>query len=132
VTNAGIATKAPLSVDLPSLTGQIGAVLTHLRQHYGMAYRTRTWIEQMLPAYGAEFDDPALARDLLGAAALDAGGIRADVTTLAERHSREQIVETGCTILRALQNVLAACELPTDLLPMPHPSDPSSWPASTC
>ncbi len=97
-----------------------------------MVYRTRTWIEEMLPAYGAEFDDPALARDLLGVAALDAGGIRADVTHLAETHTREQIVATGAAILSALQNVLAACDVPTDLLPTPHPSDPSAWPASRC
>ena len=44
-----------------------------------MAYRTRTWIEEILPTYGLPLADPALARDLLAVAALDAGGIRADV-----------------------------------------------------
>ncbi len=127
---AAATTEAPVTVDLPWLTVRIGGVLAQLRRQYGMAYRTRTWIEQMLPAYGAEFADPALARDLLGAAALDAGGIRADVTAIAEHHTREQIVATGSTILSALQNVLAACEVPTDLLPTPNPSDPSSWPTS--
>jgi hypothetical protein len=122
----------PATIDLPSLTGQISGVLGQLRREYGMAYRSRTWIEEMLPAYGADLDDPALARDLLAAAALDAGGIRADLAGLAESHSRDAIVSTGWAILHALQNVLAACEVPTDLLPTPHPSDPSSWPASTC
>ena len=121
----------PAIIDLPSLTGQISGVLGLLRRDYGMAYRTRTWIE-MLPAYGADLDDPALARDLLAAAALDAGGIRADVAGLAESHSRDEIVATGWAILHALQNVLAACEVPTDLLPTPHPSDPSCWPPSRC
>ena len=122
----------PATIDLPSLTGQISEVLGQLRRQYGMAYRSRTWIEEMLPAYGAELEDPALARDLLAAAALDAGGIRADVAGLAESHSREAILATGWAVLHALQNVLAACEVPTDLLPTPHPSDPSSWPASRC
>jgi hypothetical protein len=122
----------PATIDLPSLTGQISGVLGQLRREYGMAYRSRTWIEEMLPAYGAELDDPALARDLLAAAALDAGGIRADVAGLADSHSREAIIATGWAILHALQNVLAACEVPTDLLPTPHQSDPSSWPASRC
>ncbi len=131
---AGVTVAAePLpAIDLPSLTGQIGGVLGQLRRSYGMAYRTRTWIEEMLPAYGAEFDDPTLARDLLGVAALDAGGIRADVTRLAETYTREQIVATGAAVLSALQNVLAACDVPTELLPTPHPSDPSAWPASRC
>ena len=120
------------TIDLPSLTGQISGVLGQLRRDYGMAYRSRTWIEEMLPAYGADLEDPSLARDLLAAAALDAGGIRADLAGLAESHSRDAIVATGWAILHALQNVLAACEVPTDLLPTPHPSDPSSWPASRC
>jgi hypothetical protein len=124
--------RASVAIDLPSMTGQISGVLARLRREYGMAYRTRTWIEEMLPAYGADLDDPALARDLLGAAALDAGGIRADVSGLAESHTRDEIVATGCAILGALQNVLAACEVPTNMLPTPHASDPSSWPASKC
>lgn len=119
-------------IDLPSLTGQISGVLGVLRHKYGVAYRPHTWIEQMLPAHGAKLDDPALARDLLAAAALDAGGIRADVTALAAAHSRDHIVATSHAILGALQNVLAACIVPTDLLPAPLPSDPSSWPTSTC
>lgn len=126
-----IATPA-MVIDLPSLTGQISGVLAVLRQKYGVAYRSHTWIDKMLPAHGAEIRDPALARDLLAAAALDAGGIRADVTSLAESHPREHIVATGNSILFALQNVLAACVVPTDLLPAPLPSDPSSWPTSTC
>lgn len=118
------------SVDLPSLTGQISGVLAQLRQQHGMAYRTRTWIEEILPTYGLPLADPALARDLLAAAALDAGGIRADVVGLAEAHTREHIVDTGCAVLEALQNALAACESSDQ--PSPRPSDPSCWPASTC
>ena len=116
----------------PSLTGQISGVLGELRRQHGIVYRTRTWIEDMLPGYGAELSDPVLARDLLAAAALDAGGIRADVARIAEAHTREEIVATGSALLAALQNVLAACAVPTDLLPTPRPSDPTSWPASRC
>jgi hypothetical protein len=122
--------ERPLSVDLPSLTGQISGVLAQLRQEHGMAYRTRTWIEEILPTYGLPIADPALARDLLAAAALDAGGIRADVVGLAESHSREDIVNTGCAVLGALQNALASCESADQ--PSPRPSDPSCWPATAC
>jgi hypothetical protein len=122
--------ERPLSVDLPSLTGQISGVLAQLRQEHGMAYRTRTWIEEILPTYGLPIADPALARDLLAAAALDAGGIRADVVGLAESHSREDIVNTGCAVLGALQNALASCESADQ--PSPRPSDPSCWPAAAC
>ena len=76
-----------ISVDLPSLTGELSGTLAQLRQEHGMAYRTRTWIEDVLPAYGKPLTDPALARDLLAAAALDAGGIRADLAGIAETHS---------------------------------------------
>jgi hypothetical protein len=117
-----------VSVDLPTLTGQISGVLAQLRQEHGMAYRTRTWIEEILPAYGQALMDPSLARDLLAAAALDAGGIRADVAGLAESHLRDDIVETGCALLEALQNALAACEDSDQ--PSPRPSDPSCWPVS--
>jgi hypothetical protein len=117
---------------LPSLTGQISAVLTELRRTYGIVYRTRTWIEQMLPTYGATFSDAVLARNVLAAAALDAGGIRADVSAVAANHSRDEIVATAADLLMALQHVLAACAVPTELLPSPLPSDPTSWPASTC
>jgi hypothetical protein len=126
---AAVADQSP-TVDLPSLTGQISGVLARLRQEHGMAYRTRTWIEEILPTYGLPLADPALARDLLAAAALDAGGIRADVVGLAEAHARDHIVDTGCAVLEALQNALAACES-TDQQ-SPRPSDPSCWPASTC
>ena len=46
----------------------------------------RTWIEVVLPAAGYEPADPALARDLLAAAALDAGGDFAP--SVAERSPR--------------------------------------------
>lgn len=117
-------------IDLPTLTGQISGVLAQLRQEHGMAYRTRTWIEEILPTYGLPLADPALARDLLAVAALDAGGIRADVAGLADGHSRETIVATGCAVLEALQNALVVCEAPDK--PSPRQSDPSCWPASTC
>jgi len=118
-----------ISVDLPSLTGELSGTLAQLRQEHGMAYRTRTWIEDVLPAYGKPLTDPALARDLLAAAALDAGGIRADLAGIAETHSRDAIVVTGTALLEALRNELAACEGSGHR--SPRPSDPSSWPAST-
>ena len=100
-----------------------------LRQEHGIAWRKRTWIEEILPAYGKPLTDPALARDLLAAAALDAGGIRADLVGIAEAHSRGAILVTGTVLLESLRNALAACEGSTH--PLPPPSDPSSWPAAT-
>ena len=124
-----IAQGPSISVDLPSLTGEISGTLSQLRQEHGMAYRTRTWIEEILPAYGGPLTDPALARDLLAAAAMDAGGIRADLAGIAESHSRDAIVVTGVALRDALYNALAACEGSTH--PSPRPSDPSSWPAAS-
>jgi hypothetical protein len=124
-----VAEPQPNAIDLPSMTGQLSGILSELRQQYGMAYRTRTWIDEMLPSYGHDLDDPTLARDLLAVAALDAGGIRADVTGLVEAHSPEQIIATGGALLDALQNVLASCEGSIDQPPV-RPSDPSRWPVA--
>jgi hypothetical protein len=121
----------PVAADLPSLTGELGGVLSELRQKHGLAYRTHTWIEELVPAYGGELNDLTLARDLLAAAALDAGGIRADVAGVADCYSRSDIIATGGVLLTALQKVLAACEGSTEL-PAPPPSDLSTWPASRC
>ena len=121
----------PVAVDLPSLTGQLSEVLAELRHEYGMAYRTRTWIEEMLPAYGAQLDDPVLARALLAVAALDAGGIRADVSGLVGSHGNDEIITTGKVVLAALHEVRAACDRSGDRAVVPvRPSDPSRWPAS--
>lgn len=126
------AQRRPVVVDLPSLTGQISEVLGELRHEYGMAYRTRTWIEEMLPAFGAELDDPALARSLLAVAALDAGGIRADVSGLSAVHSTEQIIATGKVVLDALLQVREACDGSGDRpVVVVRPSDRSRWPALT-
>ena len=120
----------PVAVDLPSLTGQLGEVLAELRHEYGMAYRTRTWIEEMLPVYGAQLDDPVLARAVLAVAALDAGGIRADVSGLLESHGKDEIIATGKVVLAALNEVRAACDGSGHRFAVPvRPSDPSRWPA---
>lgn len=120
----------PVAVDLPSLTGQLSEVLAELRHEYGMAYRTRTWIEEMLPAYGAQLDDPVLARALLAVAALDAGGIRADVSGLVGSHGNDEIIATGKLVLAALHEVRAACDGSGRRSAVPvRPSDPSRWPA---
>ena len=121
----------PVEVDLPSLTGQLSALLAQLRHQYGVVYRTRTWIDVVLPAAGLGPVDPTLARDLLAAAALDAGGVRADVRKLSEASSRDDIVATSTALIEAVQSVLATCEVSTDQQ-APRPSDPSCWPASAC
>jgi hypothetical protein len=121
----------PVEVDLPSLTGQLSALLAQLRQQYGVVYRTRTWIEAVLPGAGIGLLDPTLVRDLLAAAALDAGGVRADVRKLSEAYSRDDIVAASTALIEAVQRVLATCERSTDQQ-APRPSDPSCWPASAC
>lgn len=122
---------APVEDDLPSLTGQLSAVLAELRQQHGVVYRSRTWIEVVLPAAGFTPPDPALARDLLAAAALDAGGVRADVAKLSETHTRDEIVAASTALINAVQSVLARCA-PSNDSPHPPRSDPSCWPASAC
>ena len=113
------------------MTGQLSEVLAELRHEYGMAYRTRTWIEEMLPEYGAQLDDPVLARALLAVAALDAGGIRADVSGLVGSHGIDEIIATGKVVLAALHEVRAACDRSGDRAVVPvRASDPSRWPAS--
>jgi hypothetical protein len=128
---AAIAHEPLVEVDLPSLTGQLSSVLGRLRREHGVAYRTRTWIEEVLPATGADLSTPELARDLLAAAALDAGGIRADVTALATAHSRDAIVATSLALLDALNSLLDACERSNEQ-PTTRPSDPSFWPPAAC
>jgi hypothetical protein len=128
---AEVAAPLPVEVDLPSLTGQLSALLAHLRQQYGVVYRTRTWIEVVLPAAGFYIKDPTLARDLLAAAALDAGGVRADIAQLADSRSRDEIVAASSSLIEAVQKVLAMCEQSTDQQ-APRQSDPSCWPASAC
>ena len=120
-----------VEVDLPSLTGQLSALLAQLRQQYGVVYRTRTWIEVVLPASGFGVHESTLTRDLLAAAALDAGGVRADVGKLSEAYARDDIVATSTALIEAVRSVLASCELSTDQQAL-RPSDPSCWPASAC
>ncbi|MGZ4722640.1 MAG: hypothetical protein ACXVIQ_13035 [Ilumatobacteraceae bacterium] len=128
---AGLVAPREVEVDLPSLTGQLSALLAILRQQHGVVYRSRTWIEVALPEAGFGDHDPTLARDLLAAAALDAGGVRADVGKLSELHSRGDIVATSVALIEAVRRVLASCEQSTDRQ-APRQSDPSCWPASAC
>lgn len=129
--NAAVDVHVPrLEVDLPSLTGQIGALLTELRRKHGLAYRSRTWIEDVLPEFGGPLPHPLLARDLLAVAALDAGGIRANVAGLARDHEHQEVVTAAWALLAALQSVLDACEGSSDL-PAPPTPDQSCWPVLT-
>ena len=117
-------------VDLPSLTGEIAGLLAQLRTQYGVAYRTTTWLDSVLPTVGFVTAHPELARDLLAVGALDAGGVRADVTVLTEAHPTDAIVEAGSSLLVALAGVRDACEqrdLGIGELPQ---SDPSTWPSA--
>jgi hypothetical protein len=119
----------PVVVDLPSLTGQISEVLAELRHEYGMAYRTQTWIEEMLPAFGAELGNPVLARSLLAVSALDTGGIRADVSGISAVNSTDEIIATGTVLLASLQRLREACDGSDDHpAAVVRPSDPSRWP----
>src|SRR5215207_7489251 len=120
-----------MSVDLPSLTGEIAGLLAQLRREYGLAYRTTTWLEVVLPAVGFVTTQPELARDLLAVSALDAGAIRADVTPLTEVHATEAIVGAGSSLLVALAGVRDACEQRDVGIGDLPPSDPSTWPSAT-
>ena len=113
--------------DLPTLTGEIATVLSRLRLEHGLAYRSNTWVTEVLPRTGVPVEDPALVRDLLAVCALDAGGVRADTDGLASAHSRERLVLAAMALLDGLERVLGGCEAvqgsQTQL-----PSDPTRWP----
>jgi hypothetical protein len=109
--------------DLSSLTKQMAALLTILRQEHGVVYRSRTWIDDVLPGFGGRLPNPELARDLLAVAALDAGGIRADVSGLVA-HDHVALVTTAQAVRKSLQHVLVACEGWSDIPPPPPPDQP--------
>ena len=46
--------------DLPTLTGEIATVLSQLRLEHGLAYRSNTWVTEVLPRTGVPVEDPAL------------------------------------------------------------------------
>ena len=115
-------------LDLPTLTGQMSGMLSRLRSEYGMAYTSATWVDVVLPLHApSAFPNPRLARDLLATAALDAGGIRADVSAITSSHSGAAIIVTGAALRDALESVLAGCEYPSTA--MARSSDPTGWPA---
>jgi hypothetical protein len=122
--------EVPLDVDLAVLTSQIGDLLTELRHAHGLAYRSHTWIDDVLPEFGGPVPQPLLARDLLAVAALDAGGIRADVAGLLRDHERSELVTVARAVRAALQSVLDACEGSADR-PAPPTPDRSCWPVLT-
>jgi hypothetical protein len=124
---AGEATRVNLPTDLPTLTGEIANVLARLRLEHGLAYRSSTWVDEVLPRTGVPVEDPALVRDLIAVCALDAGGVRADTTTLLSANSRERLVQAAMGLLDGLQRVLTSCSgRGSSTLPS---SDPTRWPA---
>ena len=115
-------------LDLPTLTGQMSALLTRLRSEYGMTYTSRTWVDVVLSLHApSAFPYPELARDLLATAALDAGGIRANVSAITASNSGAAIIATGAALRDALESLLVGCERSTAA--MPRSSDPTGWPA---
>jgi hypothetical protein len=113
--------------DLPTLTGEIATVLSRLRLEHGLAYRSNTWVTEVLPRTGVPVEDPALVRDLLAVCALDAGGVRADTAGLASAHSRERLILAAMALLDGLERVLGGCEAaPGSQTQLP--SDPTRWP----
>jgi hypothetical protein len=113
--------------DLPTLTGEIATVLSQLRLEHGLAYRSNTWVTEVLPRTGVPVEDPALVRDLLAVCALDAGGVRADTSALASAHSRERLILAAMALLDGLERVLGGCEGGPESGSQ-LPSDPTRWP----
>jgi hypothetical protein len=116
--------------DLPSLTGQLATLLSELRQGYGLAYRTGTWLEEVLPSMGFSDANTEITRDVLAVAALDAGGLRADISSLVAVYGVQSATTTATELLLALDRLRDACrqrELSIGELP---PSDPPSWAAA--
>ncbi|MGD9701837.1 MAG: hypothetical protein AB7Q42_19480 [Acidimicrobiia bacterium] len=113
--------------DLPTLTGEIASVLSRLRLEHGLAYRSNTWVTEVLPRTGVPVEDASLVRDLLAVCALDAGGVRADTSALAAAHSRERLILAAMALLDGLERVLNACESGPGAGSQ-LPSDPTRWP----
>lgn len=116
------------ALDLPALIHRLGCTLTRLRTEFGVVYRSRTWIDDVLPIFGGRMKDAALTRDVLAIAALDAGAVRPDVSGLAASYEREEIVTAARELLTAVERLLADCEVSTDRRPIRQP-DPPTWPA---
>jgi hypothetical protein len=57
---------------------EVGELLVALHRRFGVSYRSRTWIEEVLPTCSFTSLDSGLTRDLLAAAALEAGGVAVD------------------------------------------------------
>ena len=113
--------------DLPTLTGEIATVLSRLRLEHGLAYRSNTWVTEVLPRTGVPVEDAGLVRDLLAVCALDAGGVRADTAGLVAAHSRERLILAAMALLDGLHRVLSACEAAPGGAAL-QPSDPTRWP----
>lgn len=132
--STGVAEEVPAiarvtPADLPSLTGEIAELLSHLRQEYGLAYRTTSWLDEVLPTVGFATSQPELVRDMLAVSALDAGAIRADVAALTDAYSTTEMLEAGSALLVALGHVRDACEQRDIGIGELPQSDPSSWPS---
>jgi hypothetical protein len=62
---------------------EVGELLVALHRRFGVSYRSRTWIDEVLPTCSLTPMDPILTRDLLAAAALEAGGVAVDRTSFS-------------------------------------------------
>jgi hypothetical protein len=116
------------ALDLPALIARLSGTLVRLRTEFGVVYRSRTWIDEVLPIFGARVKDATLMRDVLAIAALDAGALRADVSGLTMSYDREAIIVAARDLCSALERLLADCEASSDRRPIRQP-DPPAWPA---
>jgi hypothetical protein len=82
--------------------GRVSALLSLLHRDYGVLYGSRTWVQDVLPALGVAMDEPQLVRDVVAVAALGAGGVRAEVGSLAESYDDEQVRAVAIAVRRAL------------------------------
>jgi hypothetical protein len=57
---------------------EVGELLVALHRRFGVSYRSHTWVDEVLPTCSLTPMDPILTRDLLAAAALEAGGVAVD------------------------------------------------------
>jgi hypothetical protein len=81
---------------------EVGELLVSLHRRFGVNYRSRTWVEEILPACALGPMDAELTRDLLAAAILGAGGVEVDKEAFSLFHDHAAVQSTVSHLHMAL------------------------------
>jgi hypothetical protein len=98
------ASFGPLDVDrspdewLLLATCGVATLLAWTHEDHHFTYPVETWAEEILPAYGVRIRDRELARDLILAAALHAGGVDSVPTERLRTYAPSDLVTAMASI----------------------------------